>query len=95
MMGGAASGSGSGAGSTVFNPVAQPAANAALGNIFQPLADLSANAGAGTPAGINYPMAQSAVYNDIVNSPFANQAIKRRKTPSTSPPRRLSAGHRL
>jgi hypothetical protein len=75
MMGGAASGSGSGAGSTVFNPVAQPAANAALGNIFQPLADLSANAGAGTPAGINYPMAQSAVYNDIVNSPFANQAI--------------------
>jgi hypothetical protein len=75
MMGGAQSGSGSGAGATVFNPPAQPQAAAALGNIFQPLADLSANAGAGTPAGINYPMAQSAVYNDIVNSPFANQAI--------------------
>jgi len=75
MMGGAQSGSGSGQGATVFNPPNQPAAADALFQTVQPLLGLSANAGAGTPAGVNYPLAQNAVYADVLNNPYANQAI--------------------
>ncbi len=75
MQGGAASGSGSGQGATVFSPPNQKAASDALFSTIGPLLGLSQNAGAGTPAGVNYPLAQNAVYSDIYNSPYANQAI--------------------
>ena len=77
MMGGAAGAGGSGTGSNanVFLPQNQQAADQSLQQLILPLLGLSANAGAGTPAGQNYPFAQSAVMNDLVNSPWANQAI--------------------
>ena len=77
MMGGAMGGGGSGGGSTanVYTPRNQGVADDALGQLMLPLLGLSANAGAGTPGGVNYPLAQSAVYGDITNNPYANQAI--------------------
>jgi hypothetical protein len=75
MTGGAASGGGSGQGATVFEPRFQGAADQSLQQLIMPLLGLSANAGAGTPAGQNYPFAQGAVFNDIVNNPFIDQGI--------------------
>jgi hypothetical protein len=80
MSGGGQSAGGSGANGTVFIPPNQGAAADSLQQIIQPLLGLSANAGAGTPAGINYPLAQNAVYNDLVNSPFANDALNASRT---------------
>src|SRR4249919_3744291 len=76
-MMGAMGGGGSGGGSTanVFTPPNQGAAADALQQLMLPLLGLSANAGAGTPGGVNYPLAQGAVYNNILNNPYANQAI--------------------
>ena len=75
MLGGAQSGSGSGQGATVFNPPNQAAAADALNQLILPLLGLSANAGAGTPAGQNYPFARDSIFGNIVNNPYANQAI--------------------
>jgi hypothetical protein len=78
MMGGAAGAGGTGAGggsANVYLPQAQPAADQALQSTILPLLGLSANAGAGTPAAQNYPAARDAVYGDILNPGFQNQAI--------------------
>jgi hypothetical protein len=77
MMGGAMGGSGSGGGSTanVYTPRSQGAADQSLQQLILPLLGLSANAGAGTPAAQNLPAAQSAIYGDLLNPGFQNQAI--------------------
>jgi hypothetical protein len=76
-MGGAMGGGGSGGGSTanVYTPRSQGAADASLQQLILPLLGLSANAGAGTPAAQNLPAAQSAIYGDLLNPGFQNQAI--------------------
>ncbi len=72
---GAASGGGSGQGATVFEPPNQAIAAQSFGDIVGPLAGIAANAGAGTPGGINYPIAQQSVYGGLSSNPWANQAI--------------------
>lgn len=75
LFGGAQSGSGSGQGATVFNPKFQGAADQALQQLIMPLLALSANAGAGTPAGLNYPIAQQQVNANILDPNRQNLAI--------------------
>jgi hypothetical protein len=76
-MGGAMGGGGSGGGSTanVYTPSQQPAADQSLQQLMLPLLGMAANGGAGTPAAANYPAAQGATYNDILNQGYQNQAI--------------------
>ncbi len=52
----------------VFLPPGQDAAAATLGQLEQPLANLSMNAGAGTPAGQAYPSAMALVENYLSGS---------------------------
>ncbi len=70
-----ASSGGTGMGGTIFEPRNQGAADQSLAALFGPLFDMSAGGGAGTPAAQNYPAAQGAVYGDILNPGFQNQAI--------------------
>lgn len=74
-------GSGGGGSANVFLPPGQGAAAGTLGDIVNPLAGLSMNAGAGTPGGWAWPQAQSlyptgfnATDLYLTNSPFAGQA---------------------
>ena len=59
----------------VYTPKEQGAADQSLQQLMLPLLGMSANAGAGTPAAANYPAAQGAVYNGILNQDYQNQAI--------------------
>lgn len=56
-----AGGSGTGGSANVFLPPGQAGAASTLGNIIGPLAGMSANGGAGTPAAWAYPQSQSLV----------------------------------
>lgn len=57
----------------VFLPPGQPEAAGQFGSTIGPLLGLSANAGAGTPAGTAYPTAQSFVSNFLTGGPDPSQ----------------------
>lgn len=68
-------GGGSGQSANVFAPPGQQQVALEMGQILGPLANLSMNAGAGTPAGQNYPTAQNFVSQYFTGSPFIPQAM--------------------
>ena len=73
-MGSPAGAGGSGQGGTVYTPANQPLVDQAWQNTVLPLYNASANGGAGTPAGVNYPIAQNAVTSGLLNPATQAQA---------------------